>query len=78
MAACYLLYLYTIAEKEYQDGSTAPAINDPKKVVTLIMRHIKNKRSIASPNQKQYDAMERFYSALSDAGSLEILHKNHI
>lgn len=74
MAAAYLLYVYTIAEIQYTDGSPAPKETDTQKLVKQIVQHIKVKRPVAHPNREQKAALEQFYSALREAGSLENLY----
>lgn len=75
MAAAYLLYVYTIAEIEYADGSPALKETGAQKLVKQIIQYIKVKRPVAHPNREQKAALEKFYNTLHEAGSLENLYQ---
>lgn len=75
MAAAYLLYVYTIAEIHSADGSPAVKETDAQKLVKQIIHYIKVKRPVAHPNREQKAALEQFYNALHEAGSLENLYQ---
>lgn len=75
MAAAYLLYVYTIADIHYADGSPATKETDAQKLVKQIVQYIKIKRPVAHPNREQKAALEQFYNALCQAGSLKNLYQ---
>jgi hypothetical protein len=74
LTAAYLLYIYSIASKQYQDGSPVSGTFDDAAVVAMIVEYIKTKRSVAHPNREQRAATQQFYTSLCAAHSLEDLY----
>lgn len=74
LAAAYLLYIYSIASKQYLDGTPVSEDFDAPTIVAMIVEYIKTKRSVAHPNVQQRTAMREFYTALRASGSLENLY----